>query len=36
MIETFGTLFLCIGLFFVFSGSLGVTRFEDVYLRLQA
>ena len=36
MIETVGFLFLCIGLFFVFTGSLGVTRFEDVYLRLQA
>jgi multicomponent Na+:H+ antiporter subunit G len=36
MIDCIGILCLCIGVFFVFTGSLGVARFQDVYLRLQA
>lgn len=36
MIEILGVLFLSVGVFFVLIGSLGVLRFEDVYLRLQA
>lgn len=43
MIDPFGTvgtvvavLFLIAGLFFLFVGSLGVLRLEDVFLRLQA
>ena len=31
-----GMIGIAIGTFFVFVGSLGVARFEDVYLRLQA
>lgn len=36
MIEIMGVVFLAFGVFFVLIGSLGVLRFEDVYLRLQA
>ena len=36
MIETTGLVFTSIGVFFLLVGSLGVLRFEDVYLRLQA
>ncbi len=36
MIDMAAYLFLSIGLMFLFVGSLGVLRFEDVYLRLQA
>ena len=36
MTETIGAVSLVVGVFFVFAGSVGVFRFEDVYLRLQA
>jgi multicomponent Na+:H+ antiporter subunit G len=36
MIDLIGILCLSLGVFFVFTGSLGVSRFKDVYLRLQA
>jgi multicomponent Na+:H+ antiporter subunit G len=36
MIEIFSVGCLACGTFFVFTGCLGVLRFEDVYLRLQA
>ncbi len=36
MVDLVGVICLCLGAFFVFTGSLGVARFQDVYLRLQA
>lgn len=36
MTDVIGIFCLCAGVFFVFTGSLGVARFQDVYLRLQA
>lgn len=36
MIEIIISLFLLVGTFFIFSGSLGILRFPDVYTRLHA
>ncbi|MDX1971088.1 MAG: monovalent cation/H(+) antiporter subunit G [Candidatus Sumerlaeia bacterium] len=36
MIDAVGYFFILLGLFFTFTGTLGIVRFKDVYLRLHA